>query len=115
MTTREKYELLFNPSQNSDENKLKILTELIGGECKQSEKIEYLSYRAKLFSGRFQWEDVLNDISAIETMNGNKLNRSLRGLKIHAEIQMDLRKVREKIGNALASGGNPFVSYILRY
>ncbi|CAF1417616.1 unnamed protein product [Adineta ricciae] len=33
----------------------------------------------------------------------------------HAEIQVDLRKLRQKIRNALACGGNPSVSCILRY
>ena len=62
-------------------------------------------------------------LSDIEKLNGNKLNKRLCELKTyvfrllsfhwqfsfcfyrHAEIQMDLRKVRQKIGIALASGG----------
>ncbi|CAF4695854.1 unnamed protein product, partial [Rotaria sp. Silwood2] len=78
---KREYELLFKPLQTSAEDRIDMLTDLIAGQCKPSEKINYLSDRAEVYCDEYQWTNALNDIAEIEVLNSGKLNNVLRAIK----------------------------------
>ncbi|CAF3384291.1 unnamed protein product [Rotaria socialis] len=93
-TKKREYELIFEPMNVRNDEKLTLLNDSLNETCDTNEMMKYLSSRAHVYGQRHQWNDALNDISIIETLNDGKLSNALKTLKTESNVHVDLEKMR---------------------
>ncbi|CAF5189544.1 unnamed protein product [Rotaria magnacalcarata] len=112
---KREYKLLFKPVQITNEEKIKLLTDLLDNVEEKFEKINYLTDRVEIYYECDEWTNVLKDIAEIESLGATKLSERLLTMKTEANIHMGISTVRRSIIDAVVNGGNTTLRYFLYY
>ncbi|CAF2154116.1 unnamed protein product [Rotaria magnacalcarata] len=108
MTTNSKnkreYKLLFKPVQIANEEKIKLLTDLLDNVEEKFEKITYLTDRVEIYYECDERTNVLKDIAEIESLGATKLSKRLLTMKTEANIHMGINTIRRSIIDAVVNG-----------
>ncbi|CAF3926921.1 unnamed protein product [Rotaria magnacalcarata] len=108
MTTNSKnkreYKLLFKPVQIANEEKIKLLTDLLDNVEEKFEKITYLTDRVEIYCECDERTNVLKDIAEIESLGATKLSKRLLTMKTEANIHMGINTIRRSIIDAVVNG-----------
>ncbi|CAF1607125.1 unnamed protein product [Rotaria magnacalcarata] len=101
---KREYKLLFKPVQITNEEKIKLLTDLLDNVEEKFEKINYLTDRVEIYYECDEWTNVLKDIAEIESLGATKLSERLLTMKTEANIHMGISTVRRSIIDAVVNG-----------